>query len=140
MDHELDARTDSQMLAAKWLLEHVYTKHPPPSFTKRRAAEEVIRARELRFRDAAMNALKLMQARYAPDKNSFAEFGAEWAVLAEEISKHAFSLCSGISRGSQQELPPLASTGVFSTRPRRRDDFELSLSAEMDHEDVEDAD
>ena len=150
MDHELDALTGasetakgppSQMLAAKWLLEHAYTKYPPPSFTKRRAAEEVIRARELRFRDAAMNALKLVQARYAPEKNSVAEFGAEWAVIAEEISKHAFSLCAGISRGTQQELPPLASTGVFARQKSDNDDdLGFTLSSEMDHDDVEDAD
>ena len=149
MDAELDALTGasetakgppSQMLAAKWLLEHAYTKYPPQSFTKRRAAEEVIRARELRFRDAAMQALKLVQARYAPEKNSVAEFGAEWAVIAEEISKHAFSLCAGISRGAQQEAPP-RSSGVFA-RQRSDDDDDLgfTLSSEMDHDDVEDAD
>ena len=154
MDHELDALTGtaggpaggppSQVLAAKWLLEHAYTKHPPPSFTKRRAAEEAIRARELRFRDAATSALKLMQARYSPNKNTVGEYGAEWAVISEEISKHAFSLCAGISRGSAQELPPLASGSVFA-RSRREgaldDEIDFSLAGEMDHDDdVEDAD
>ena len=62
-------------------------------------------------------------------------------MLAEEISKHAFSLCAGISRGSAQELPPLSS-GVFA-RSRRAldDDLGLGLANELDDDDdVEDAD
>ena len=158
MDHEIDARSTrvgdsatgqppSQMLAAKWLLEHAYSRYPPRTFTKRRAAEEVMRARELRFRDATMNELKLMQARYAPDKNTVDEFGAEWAVLAEEIAKHAFSLCSGINRGgTQDKLSPFAGGGLF-TQPRLEDGDEIGFSLAggerelmMEEEDVEDAD
>jgi len=146
MDHELDSLSGggSHMLAAKWLLEHVYTRYPPPSFTKRRSAEEVIRARELRFRDATMSALKVLQARYSPDKNTADAFGAEWAVIAEEISKHAFSLCAGVTRGSQQELPPVAS-GAFGRLEVDDDDdrMQFSLTTQValeQEEDVEDAD
>ena len=75
------------------------------------------------------------------------EFGAEWAVLAEEIAKHAFSLCSGINRGgTQDKLSPFAGGGLF-TQPRLEDGDEIGFSLAggerelmMEEEDVEDAD
>ena len=85
----------------------------------------------------------MLQTRYAPDKNDAREYGAEWAVIAEEISKHAFSLCAGIGRGSQQELPPLSSDVFLRQRAGALDDdLGFSLTNEMDagDEDVEDAD
>ena len=49
-----------------------------------------------------LKGLKLLQSRYAPEKNTVAQYGAEWAVIAEEIAKHAFALQSGMTRGSNQ--------------------------------------
>merc|ERR1711965_1152656 len=85
MDQELAALTNQNsagafMDAAKWLIEFAYTKYPPPTFSKRRSEEEILRTRELRFRDATNNALKLLQARYAPDKHAGVA-SPEWAVI-----------------------------------------------------------
>ena len=146
MDQQIDSLTagsgpsrrggvTTQVDAAKWLLDHAYTKYPPPAFSKRRAEEEVLRARELRFRDATVSALKLLQARYAPDKSSGAAASPEWAVIGEEIVKHAYSLSMGISRGSQQEMPPLAASGIFATRAALDADVDFSLRTN-----IEDAD
>ena len=116
MDQELErllrvqsVEGDSYLATAWWLLEYAYTNHPPRSFSKARAEEESRIVRHLRFRDATVRALKLLQARYAPEKNSAQSHGAEWAVLAEEIAKHAFSLTAGVSRSSRQELLPTSS-------------------------------
>ena len=149
IDHELDALASrapeqgsppSQLIAAKWLLEHAYVQYPPPGFTKRRAEEEAKRARQLRFRDATIAALKVLQGRYAPDKNSVALVGADRAVLADEIVKHAFSIAAGIARGSRQELPP-GMVGSFDRRMSgagpEGDEIGYSLTAAGE---VEDAD
>ena len=127
----------SQLLAAQWLVMHAYEHHPPPSLTAHRAQGEVRAARELRFRDATMTALKVLQARYAPAKNSIQDHGADWAVIAEEICKHAFSLQQGLSRSQRQEQ--LAPASHLFSRDDEQDDG-ISYSLTHGHEEVEDAD
>ena len=116
MDNELDSMTNAStegassdagssarhLIAAKWMLAYSYSKYPPRSFSARRAKEELQLVRDLRSRDAVLKGLKLLQNRYAPVKNTVAEHGAEWAVVAEEIAKHAFALQTGISRAAKQ--------------------------------------
>lgn len=112
IDNKLDSMTNARtegpasedagssarhVIASKWLLEYSYSKYPPQTFSTRRAKEELRLVRELRFRDAVLNGLKLLQSRYAPEKNTVAQHGAEWAVMAEEIAKHAFALQAGIN-------------------------------------------
>jgi len=149
MDHELDAllagqaskgAPPSQLLAAKWLVEYAYTKYPPPYFSKRRASEEARMASELRFRDATITALKVLQVRYGPAKNSAADYGAEWAVIAEEVTKHAFSLTQGISRSSKQESMPSTLGLTLPTTSGMQDDDGIHFSLSSHVEDVEDAD
>ena len=61
-----------------------------------------------------------------------AEFGPEWAVMAEEIAKHAFALQAGMNRGNNQGFVP------------RGDVFSNPLPAKQDGDDgfgeIEDAD
>jgi hypothetical protein len=121
LDNELDSMTNastegptSHLIASKWLLEFAYSKYPPRSFSAQRAKEELRAVRELRFRDAVLKALKLFQSRYSPEKNSVAQFGAEWAVMAEEFAKHAFALQAGMTRGAKQGA--VCGGDVFSHR------------------------
>eukprot|EP00966_Prymnesium_polylepis_P052460 1214986-Prymnesium_polylepis.1 len=108
IDNEVDSLTAGDakggLKAAKWLLEHAYVKYPPPTFNKRKVAEQVNAARALRFKDATIKALKLLEMRYAPHKNTASEYGAERAVIAEEIAKHAYGLITAVSRGMSQEM------------------------------------
>ena len=151
MDNEIDTMLmqpsqgggHAQMQAAKWLLEHAYTKYPPPSFSKRRASQETLAVQDLRFRDSIIQALKVLQARYAPAKNQAADYGAERAVIAEEITKHAFSLAAGVNRSSKSDSMPSASglMPIALLEPQEDDgiSFPLTDRAEV-VEDVEDAD
>ena len=116
MDNELDSMTNAStegassdagssarhLIAAKWMLAYSYSKYPPRYFSARRAKEELQLVRDLRFCDAVLKGLKLLQNRYAPVNKVVAEHGAEWAVVAEEIAKHAFALQTGISRAAKQ--------------------------------------
>ena len=71
--------------------------------------------------------------------------GAERAVMAEEIAKHAFSLASGISRGMSQEM---VTSAMFATKEEGDDDAHLGTMStpawagmdDEDEEEVEDAD
>ena len=148
IDNELDelASADAKGIikASSWLLEHAYSKYPPQAFNSRKIAEEVNAARALRFRDPTIKALRLLQARYAPGKNDTVHVGAERAVLAEEISKHAFSLLSGINRGDK-----MATSAMFATSENSADDSHLGAMSspawagdmeDGDDDDVEDAD
>lgn len=129
IDNELDSMTNARtegpasedagssarhVIASKWLLEYSYSKYPPQAFSTRRAKEELRLVRELRFREAVLKGLKLLQSRYAPEKNTVAQHGAEWAVMAEEVAKHAFALQAGVNRSAKQGF---ANHGdVFSPR------------------------
>ena len=121
IDNELDSMANaghggpsSHLIASKWLLELAYSKYPPRTFSAQRAKEELRVVRELRFNDAVLKGLKLLQSRYAPEKNTVAQHGAEWAVIAEEVAKHAFALQAGVNRSAKQGF---ANHGdVFSPR------------------------
>jgi hypothetical protein len=121
IDNELDSMANaghggpsSHLIASKWLLELAYSKYPPRTFSAQRAKEELRVVRELRFNDAVLKGLKLLQSRYAPEKNTVAQHGAEWAVMAEEVAKHAFALQAGVNRSAKQGF---ANHGdVFSPR------------------------
>ena len=116
IDNKLDSMTNAStegpasdagssarhLIASKWLLEYSYSKYPPRTFSTRRAKEELRLVRELRFREAVLKGLKLVQNRYAPEKNMVAQYGAEWAVMAEEIAKYAFALQAGINHVAKQ--------------------------------------
>lgn len=117
IDNKLDSMTNARtegpasedagssarhVIASKWLLEYSYSKYPPQTFSTRRAKEELRLVRELRFRREVLKGLKLLQSRYAPEKNTVAQHGAEWAVMAEEIAKHAFALQAGINHVAKQ--------------------------------------
>ena len=127
IDSEIDTMTNgstegpmSHLIASKWLLELAYGKYPPRTFNARRAAQELQQARELRFRDAVLRALKLIQSRYTPEKNTVMQYGAEWAVMAEEIAQHAFALQAGMTRGAKQGL--VNRDEVFGNSPPMRHD------------------
>ena len=139
IDNEIDAMTNgstegptSHLIASKWLLELAYGKYPPRTFNARRAAQELQQARELRFRDAVLRALKLLQSRYAPEKNTVTQYGAEWAVMAEEIAKHAFALQAGMTRGAKQ--------GLLNRDPVFANSFPMRHGGDDDFGVVEDAD
>ena len=117
IDNKLDSMTNARtegpasedagssarhVIASKWLLEYSYSKYPPQTFSTRRAKEELRLVRELRFRNEVLKGLKLLQSRYAPEKNTVAQHGAKWAVMAEEIAKHAFALQAGINHVAKQ--------------------------------------
>lgn len=111
IDNELDSMAhaghsgpSSHLIASKWLLELAYSKYPPRTFSAQRATEELRVVRELRFNDAVLKGLKLLQSRYAPEKNTVAQYGAEWAVMAEEVAKHAFALQAGVNRSAKQSF------------------------------------
>ena len=111
IDNELDSMANaghsgpsSHLIASKWLLELAYSKYPPRTFSAQRATEELRVVRELRFNDAVLKGLKLLQSRYAPEKNTVAQYGAEWAVMAEEVAKHAFALQAGVNRSAKQSF------------------------------------
>ena len=141
IDNELDTMTNastsggptSHVIASKWLLEYAYTKYPPRPFSTQRAKEELRVVRELRFRDAVLKGLKLMQSRYSPEKNTVAQFGAEWAVMAEEVAKHAFALQAGINR-SVTGQQGFASRGMFPNLPHADQEGDIEAG------EVEDAD
>ena len=123
--------------AARWLIEHAYSKYPPPSLSKRRVLEEINAARDLRFREQTINALKLLQVRYAAEKNSPDHVGAKRAVIAEEICKHAFDLASGV-------IKKKSSHSIF-TRSQKDDDnatmlVQKSASVDAEEEDSNDDD
>lgn len=131
----------AHLAAAKWLLEYAYTKHPPPGLDRRRAEQEVVALRGVHFRENTLTALKVLQARYAPEKNGVLEHGAERAVIAEEIAKHAFSLSVGLKRGGRDGAPD-RTAGLFATREEQEREgivFSLGGAGGME-EDVEDAD
>ena len=95
IDNKLDSMTNARtegpasedagssarhVIASKWLLEYSYSKYPPQTFSTRRAKEELRLVRELRFRNEVLKGLKLLQSRYAPEKNTVAQHGAECSV------------------------------------------------------------
>lgn len=139
IDNELDSMTNrsaegpsSHLIASKWLLELAYSKYPPRTFGAQRAKEELRVVRELRFSDAVLKGLKLLQGRYAPEKNTVAQHGAEWAVMAEEVAKHAFALQAGINRSAKQGF---ASRGnMFSNQ------LHAGQAGDIEVGEVEDAD
>ena len=100
-----EAGPAAQLAVGKWFVALVYSRFPPPAFDERRADEEVALANTLRFKEATTRALKLVQTRYGPEKNSAAEHGAEWAVTAEEVTKSAFALMHGISKVKETSTP-----------------------------------
>jgi hypothetical protein len=100
-----EAGPAAQLAVGKWFVALVYSRFPPPAFDERRADEEVALANTLRFKEATTRALKLVQTRYGPEKNSAAEHGAEWAVTAEEVTKRAFALMHGISKVKETSTP-----------------------------------
>ena len=69
------------------------------------SSSKLSRVDALRFKEATTRALKLVQTRYGPEKNSAAEHGAEWAVTAEEVTKRAFALMHGISKVKETSTP-----------------------------------
>ena len=145
IDNELDSMANaghsgpsSHLIASKWLLELAYSKYPPRTFSAQRATEELRVVRELRFNDAVLKGLKLLQSRYAPEKNTVAQYGAEWAVMAEEVAKHAFALQAGVNRSAKQSF---ASRG--DTFFHRQDTFfhrQVGQEGDIEEGEVEDAD
>ena len=147
IDNELDSMTNARtegpasedagssarhVIASKWLLEYSYSKYPPQTFSTRRAKEELRLVRELRFREAVLKGLKLLQSRYAPEKNTVAQHGAEWAVMAEEIAKHAFALQAGVNRVAKQ--------GVISHGDALSDQLHTGQTGDAEFGEVDDAD
>ena len=147
IDNELDSMTNARtegpasedagssarhVIASKWLLEYSYSKYPPQAFSTRRAKEELRLVRELRFREAVLKGLKLLQSRYAPEKNTVAQHGAEWAVMAEEIAKHAFALQTGISHFAKQ--------GAISHGDALSDQLHTGETGDVEFGEVDDAD
>jgi hypothetical protein len=147
IDNELDSMTNARnegpasedagssarhIIASKWLLEYSYSKYPPQTFSNRRAKEELRLVRELRFREAVLKGLKLLQSRYAPEKNTVAQHGAEWAVMAEEIAKHAFALQAGINRVAKQ--------GAISQGGPLSDQLHTGDTGDVEFGEVDDAD
>ena len=138
IDNELDSMANaghsgpsSHLIASKWLLELAYSKYPPRTFSAQRATEELRVVRELRFNDAVLKGLKLLQSRYAPEKNTVAQYGAEWAVMAEEVAKHAFALQAGVNRSAKQSFASRGDT--FFHR-------QVGQEGDIEEGEVEDAD